>query len=155
MNTPQHHAVQWVFRHAGGAVIDTPDLPAPANLGRSDLYRWTATLWPDPLRVDGWAALEWAPAPRGWWAPPTLAVGDVIEFGITWTAPRRRRRTHRWFGWLERVTPGALIVVGPYPHPEDAFVDARPVIDEVRLDQLASPMGLDQLVATLTDPWDD
>jgi hypothetical protein len=45
----------------------------------------------------------------------------------------------RWFGWLDNTTSRALIVHGPYHHPSDAAAAARPLIDEIRLDQLAPP----------------
>ncbi len=128
-----------VFRHAGGCLIEGPDLPTPPPHTARDVVRWAATLWPDPARPDGWAALEWQPAPRGWWLPGPLAIGDIIEFGTTW--PARRPPVHRWYGWLDHATPYALIVVGPYPHPGDAHDDARPVIDALRLDQLPPPTG--------------
>lgn len=146
-------ASQWVFRHAGGALIDTPDLPPPPPRGHG-LYRWTATLWHDSTHPDRWAALEWVAAPRGWWLPNTLAIGDIVEFGVTWTGALGRRHTHRWFGWLERATPLAVIVTGPYPCPEDAEAAARPRVDELRLAQLAPP-GDDRLTTVMGHRWDD
>lgn len=145
--------VQWVFRHAGGALIDTPDLPIPQR-ERADVFRWVATLWPDDTQPDSWAALEWTPAPRGWWVPNSLAIGDVIEFGVTWSTRFGRQHTSRWFGWIERATAFAVIVSGPYEHPECAIIDARPVVDELRLSQLASPWTSDDLVGVLPDSWD-
>ena len=133
---------EWVFRHAGGCLIETPDLPTPTLVPGGVPWRWTATLWPDPYRVDGWAALEWASGERGWWVPVTLAVGDVVEFGITWADSRRGidGPTVRWFGWLERTTERAAIIHGPHHHPDDAYSAARSLVDEVRLTQLAAPV---------------
>jgi len=131
---------EWVFRHAGGCLIDTPDLPVPAN---RIACRWIATLWPDPLSADGWAALDWEQGQRGWQIPDTLAVGDVIEFGITSRDPMGtpiEASTHRWYGWLDHATDLALIVHGPYTHPARAVADAQPIVDEIRLDQLDPPL---------------
>ncbi len=130
---------EWVFRHAGGCLLDTPDLPVPpARVG----WRWAATVWPDPLAGDGWAHLLWPPGERGWQLPFTLAIGDVVEFGITSADPDgqpMRAHTHCWYGWLDHATTLALIVHGPYPTPGSAHCGARPVIDEVRLAQLDPP----------------
>src|SRR5262245_6733977 len=123
MNDLPH--VQWVFRHAGGSLIETPDLPSPPR--DSGWRRWAATLWPDAAQPDGWAALEWCAASRGWWLPSTLAVGDIVEFGVCWTA-WRRPHVHRWFGWVDYTTPLALVLNGPYVHPDLALIDARPSV---------------------------
>lgn len=152
MNAIHTPPAQRVFRHAGAALIDTPDLANPPRRA-TDRYRWVATMWPEPTEPDHWAALEWTVAPRGWWLPATLAIGDIIEFGVTWNVSRQRQHTDRWFGWLECATPLALIINGPYPHPELALVDARPVVDEIRLAQLAPP-GHDHLVAARPETWD-
>ena len=66
-------AAEWVFRHAGGCLIDTPDFDLPEACCSGAPWRWIATLWPDKYRPDGWAVLEWAPAERGWWMPATPA----------------------------------------------------------------------------------
>jgi hypothetical protein len=133
-------AGEWVFRHAGGCLIDTPDLnPTPPAGG----FRWVATVWPDPIFDDGWGAHEWEPGERGWRLPSTLAVGDVIEFGITVHDHRHRpipERTRRWYGWLHHATDLAIIVTGPYPHPAPAVDAALPAVDEIRLDQLDPPL---------------
>ena len=129
---------EWVFRQAGGCIIDTPDLPV--RHGRGIPHRWMVTLWLDPHEPDGWGTVEWQRAERGWELPATLAVGDVIEFGIGWPDGP----TVRWFGWLANTTTRALIIHGPYPHPADAHTAAQPVIDEVRLEQLAAPVAVDQ-----------
>ena len=137
-------AVEWVCRHAGGCLIDTPDLPVPRG---GSVWRWVATLWADRYTPSGWSRLLWIPGERGWQLPVTLAIGDVLEFGLT---PRDRhgkpipRRTTRWFGWLDHATDYALVVHGPYDHPNTAAVAARPIVDELRLSQLAP--SIDALV---------
>ena len=131
---------EWVFRHAGGCLIDWPDLPVPAN---RIAWRWVATLWPDALCHDGFAALDWEEGARGWQIPMTLSVGDVIEFGITTHDPTGapiEASTHRWYGWLDHATELGLIISGPYSHPSDAAADARALVDELRLDQLDPPI---------------
>jgi hypothetical protein len=131
---------EWVFRHAGGCLIDLPDLPATrAGFG----WRWVATLWPDPLAADGWANLQWAAGERGWKLPVTLAIGDVLEFGVTSHDPSGRPIngcTFRWYGWLDHATDYAIIVRGPYRHPRPAANAARPAVDELRLNQLDPPI---------------
>jgi hypothetical protein len=133
-------AAQWVFRYAGGCLIDAPDLPVPrAGFG----YRWVATLWPDALTGGGWDSLVWTPGERGWQLPVTLAIGDVVEFGITSHDPHGRpidTCTARWYGWLDHATDYALIIHGPYRHPLLAADAARPVVDELRFDQLDPPI---------------
>jgi hypothetical protein len=135
---------EWVFRHAGGCIIDTPDLTTTEPCFETP-YRWVATMWPDPRRPDGWGVLEWQVGERGWVIPASLAVGDVIEFGITWADHSRGigGPTVRWFGWLDNTTSRALIIHGPYPHPSDAAAAAQALIDEIRLDQLAPPATID------------
>jgi hypothetical protein len=130
---------EWVFRHAGGCLIEVPDLPIPRA---GFACRWIATLWPDALAVDGWSFLQWASGERGWRLPVTLAIGDVVEFGITSHDPHGRpiaSSTSLWYGWLEHATHYALIVRGPYRHPCHAAAAARPTVDELRLDQLDPP----------------
>jgi hypothetical protein len=133
-------AVEWVFRHAGGCLIDTPDLPVPrTGVG----WRWAATLWTDPYTLGGWTRLLWVPGERGWQLPATLAIGDVLEFGITHHDHRGRpnpRCTWCWFGWFDHATDYALIVHGPYDHPTHAVDAAQPVVDELRLRQLDPPV---------------
>jgi hypothetical protein len=134
---------EWVFRHAGGCIIDTPDLTTTEPCFETR-YRWVATMWPDTRRPDGWGVLEWQVGERGWVIPASLAVGDVIEFGITWADCARGidGPTVRWFGWLDNITSRAVIIHGPYPHPADAADAARPLVDEIRLDQLAPPTAI-------------
>ena len=130
---------EWVFRYAGGCLIDAPDLDIP---DAPDAWRWAATVWPDPLAPDQWAALEWHPGERGWLLPVTLAIGDVVEFGITAFDSNDRPMpecTSRWYGWLHHATDLAVIVYGPYDHPQPATEAAREVINEIRLDQLDLP----------------
>jgi hypothetical protein len=138
---------EWVFRHAGGCIIDAPDMTTIEACFETP-YRWVATMWPDTRRPDGWGVLEWQVAERGWVIPQSLAVGDVIEFGITWADHPRGidGPTVRWFGWLDNTTTRALIIHGPYHHPTNAAAAARPLIDEIRLDQLAPPTTTDQRV---------
>src|SRR4051812_13941435 len=103
------NAVEWVCRYAGGCLIETPDLPAPPS-GAG--WRWAATLWLDPYAASGWSRLLWTPGERGWRLPATLAIGDVLEFGV---APLDRygrpisARLSCWFGWLDHATDYALI----------------------------------------------
>ncbi len=143
---------EWVFRHAGGCLIDWPDLPIPPS---RIAWRWVATLWPDALRNDGYAALEWDDSLRGWQIPMTLSVGDVIEFGITTHDPAGEpieASTHRWYGWLDHATEFGLIVWGPYPHPSEALADSRARVDELRIDQLDPPVeALIELIRAAAD----
>ena len=143
---PVHHqtAVEWVLRHAGGCLLDTPDVAVPEPAPPGAPWRWVATVWPDRYQPDGWNALEWHPGERGWRLPDTLAVGDIVEVGLSWLHPSRpnRDRTYRWYGWLAYATPLALVVNGPYPHPGLAARDARNVVDELRLAQLIEPVYL-------------
>lgn len=131
----------WVFRHAGGCLIETPDLPMPAPTPAGLPWRWVATLWADRFQPDGWAVLEWSLAERGWRLPAALAIGDIVEFGATWSdAPRGiAGPTVRWYGWVDHATDRALVVRGPYSHPADAAAGARMVVDEMRIDQLDDP----------------
>lgn len=135
-------ALEQVFRHAGGCLIDHPDLPLPA-VGVP--WRWIATVWPDAACPDGWAALEWAPGERGWQVPVTVVVGDVVEFGSCALDPGGhpiRRTAHRWYGWLHHFTDVAAVVVGPYPDAAGAARAAQPIIDELRCAQLPSPLDV-------------
>jgi hypothetical protein len=133
---------EYVFRHAGGCLIEGPTLSPPSqSVGSTPGYRWVATVWPDPCQPDGWDHLSWDGGERGWLLPYTLAVGDIIEWGITWADHQRGidGPTVRWYGWLEHATDRALIVHGPYEHPSNAMRDANRVVDELRLDQLDAP----------------
>src|ERR1700709_2098373 len=75
-----------VFRHAGGCLIATPDLYSPPSLPgvmfSGATFRWVATVWRDEFRHDGWGALVRSEGERGWELPRTLAIGDIIEFGL-------------------------------------------------------------------------
>ena len=129
-----------VLRHAGGCLIDTPDQPPLPRPYGTWLWRYVATVWPDVYQDDGWDALVWSPGERGWRLPTTLAVGDVIEFGVAVIdTVGVRWGERRWWGWLDHATDRALIIHGPYPHPADAHRDARTVVDDVRLAQLTGP----------------
>jgi hypothetical protein len=132
---------EYVFRHAAGCLIEGPTLCAPSSVLTTP-YRWIATVWPDAHQPDGWDFLEWDRGERGWLLPVTLAVGDIIEFGITWADHRRGivGPTVRWFGWLDHATDRALVVHGGYEQPADALVDANRVVDELRLEQLDAPV---------------
>jgi hypothetical protein len=147
------NALDHVFRHAGGCLVDHPDLPLP-SLGLP--WRWIATVWPEPATLDGWAALEWQPGDRGWQLPATLMVGDVVEFGTCGLDDDGRpiRGTAcRWYGWLHHVAELAAVVVGPYPDAARATRAAQPVVDELRCAQLVSPA---QMLANAEDrpaPW--
>ena len=46
--------------------------------------------------------------------PVTPPIGDVVEFGVGWTNSDGSRDFDRWWGWIERGSHRALIVVGPY-----------------------------------------
>ena len=117
----------------------------------SGAWRWATTLWRDQRAADGWATLEWSRGERGWIIPSTSAVGDVIEFGAGWAYRDGVADFDRWWGWIQRGGDCALIVVGPYRHPALADVDARVVVDEVRLSQLAAPDLVSVLAAQLDD----
>lgn len=54
----------------------------------------------------------------------------------------RTLQERRWWGWLDHASDRALIVHGPYPHPAEAHHAARPMVDEVRLTQLAAPAAM-------------
>ena len=141
-------ATEWVFRHAGGCLIEAPDLAEPLPRPQGEPWSWIATVWADLTASDGWGAHEWERAQRGWWLPSTIAIGDVVEFGITWPVGAQTEATVRWYGWLQRCTVHALVLVGPYSHPSHAVAAAKPTIDELRLDQLVdvellSMVGLD------------
>ncbi|WP_040492726.1 hypothetical protein [Ilumatobacter nonamiensis] len=138
-------ATEWVFRHAGGCLIETPD-PQPVRFPIGMPWPWVATVWPDRMAPDGWGVLEWDRTDRGWWLPATIAIGDVIEFGVVWPESGDATQASRWYGWLQRCTVHALVVIGGYDHPAHAADAARPTIDELRLAQLAaiddlSPVG--------------
>ena len=143
-------ATEWVFRHAGGCLIETPDLRLPPSHTVAS-WRWTTTVWRDALALDGWAILEWQPGERGWIIPYTSAVGDIVEFGTGWTCRDGTAGFERWWGWIQRGGGRALIIVGPYDHPADAEADARAVVDEVRLSQLAAPDLVAAVAAQLGD----
>ena len=131
--------VEWVFRHCGGCIIDLPDLPTPPA---NPAWRWVATRWPEPIQDTEWEALMWHPGERGFLLPDTLAIGDVLEFGITCTGADGQldlAHTSRWYGWLDHATDYGLIVRGPYPDHLAAAAAARPAIDEIRIAQLDPP----------------
>lgn len=139
-------ACEIVLLHAGGCLIETPPIEQPD--GRAvEVWRWVATLWRDADRPDGWNAHEWQRGERGWWAPATVMWGDVVEFGVCAHDRRNRHQFARWWGWVQRITPYGLVVVGPYDHPMRAVEAARPILDELRLTQLAAPHDPELTVA--------
>jgi hypothetical protein len=139
---------EFVFRHAGGCLIETPDLELRRD-GDVENWAWVATIWTD-RRVDGgWGVLEWRPGERGWVIPFTSAIGDVIEFGVGAVDARGHTRFDRWWGWLDRLGPRAAVLMGPYPHPSDAETAARRAVDEIRLGELDPPDLVDALAANL------
>lgn len=125
---------EFVFRHAGGCLIEIPDLDTSAGVRRC----WVATLWHDPT-MRAITRLLWHEGERGWQLPVTLAVGDVIEFGAASTNDGGETHSTHWYGWLDHATDRALIVRGPYLHSGAALDDARMLVDEIRLAQLATP----------------
>ncbi|MBI5089640.1 MAG: hypothetical protein HZB15_12515 [Actinobacteria bacterium] len=141
---------EFVFRHAGGCLIESPDLPA-LSWASAQRWRWVATVWIDQQAPDGWGALEWTPGERGWELPATTAIGDVVEFGVGWTNNQGALECDRWWGWIERCNLRALVVIGPYDHPLHAANAARPIVDEVRLSQLDVPDIVDAVTATFGD----
>lgn len=147
------NASEWVFRYAGGCLIEHPDLTIPGQYGWR--YSWAVTLWPDPSMAFGWGTLRWSDGERGWDIPVTTAVGDIIEFGAVsydHAGNELPGQMVRWFGWLSYATERALVVYGPYPTPAAAMDDARPVIDEIRLAQLTlHPLPFEPGVAWATD----
>ena len=140
-------ASEFVFRHAGGCLIESPDLPAPPHAADRS-WRWAATVWADQHASDGWGVLEWLPGERGWELPMTTAIGDVVEFGVGWINTHGETECVRWWGWIERCSLRALVIVGPYDHPLHASNAARGVVDEVRLSQLSAP-DIDDVVASM------
>jgi hypothetical protein len=138
-------AGDFVLLHAGGCLIETPPLSMPDRPPHA-VWRWVATLWRDPDQPDGWNALVWDTAARGWWLPSTVMLGDVVEFGVC-TLDDHGTQDHvtRWWGWIQRVTHHAIVVVGPFDHPMRAIESARPTVDEFRLAQLPAPSGSDHL----------
>ena len=139
---------EFVFRHAGGCLLETPDLE-PARPADVDSWTWVATLWRNRHSTDGWAALEWHPGERGWIIPATTSVGDVVEFGAGAVDAQGRSRFDRWWGWIRRVSHRAIVMVGPFEHPLLAHEDACAIVDELRLSQLDAPDVIDAIAALL------
>ena len=90
MNRRTASRVQWVFLHAGGSLIETPDLPIPQRES-ADAFRWVATLWRDRTSpMHGQHSCGTRP----------IAAGG---YRTSW--PRRRRRVRRtWPTRSEVVT---------------------------------------------------
>jgi hypothetical protein len=133
----------WVFRYAGGCLIEFPPLELPELPTEWHLVAWVATVFRDPTSRSGWTTQLWENgAQRGWCIPGHLAVGDVLEFGLA--ARDRDGRTppgweRRWFGWLRNATVIAIVVDGPYPDVLAADWAATSTVAEVRFSQLAAP----------------
>jgi len=142
------NAGEFVFRHAGGCLLETPDLE-PRRFDDVENWRWVVTVWADPRAVDGWGVLEWRPGERGWTIPATTAIGDVVEFGAGAIDAVGASRFDRWWGWIKRVSHSAIVVVGPFDHPSHAEHAARSTVDELRLGQLDAPDIIDAVAATL------
>lgn len=138
----------FVFRHAGGCLLETPDLE-PARPADVESWIWVATVWRDRCTADGWAALEWRPGERGWIIPVTTSVGDIVEFGAGAVDMKGRRRCDRWWGWIRRVSHCAVVVVGPFEHPLLAHEDASAIVDELRLSELDPPDLVEAIEAIL------
>lgn len=134
------NTTEWVFRHAGGCLIETPDLPTVNGALRR---AWIATHWREP-GTGHWQTLAWTPGERGWQLPQTLAVGDVLEFGADTTNTYGQSIPHsitRWYGWLHYATDRGIVVYGPFTTAIAAEDAARPLIDELRLAQLGVEIG--------------
>ena len=138
--------LEWVFRHAGNCLIEVPPLELPTPPDRSSLVAWVATLWPDATSNNGWSALAWSKADRGWELPRHLAVGDVLEFGLAAVNATDGTTVEgfelRWYGWVAYSTDLALIVEGPYPHAPAAADGAAATVAALRLGQLPN-VGID------------
>ena len=147
----------WVFRHAGGCVVEFPPLQLPATPAGAVLRASVATLWRDPTVPDGWAVLEWTPGERGWTIPAHLAVGDVVEFRLAAVDTQDGRVLagweRRWYSWLRYCNELALVVDGAHPDPRAAETAANPTMAELRLRQLPSLLSGDD--ATFAAPVDD
>ncbi|MAT06826.1 MAG: hypothetical protein CL424_17470 [Acidimicrobiaceae bacterium] len=141
-------ATEFVFRHAGGYLLETPDLE-PRQASDVENWAWVVTLWRDAHSTDGWGALEWQTGERGWLIPATTSIGDIVEFGVGAVDRAGTTRFDRWWGWVRRVSHCALVVVGPFEHPMYAEHDAQGTVDEVRLSQLDAPDIVDAAAAVL------
>ncbi len=141
-------AGEFVFRHAGGCLLETPDLE-PRRPDDAENWRWVVTVWADSRTADGWGALEWRTGERGWTIPGTTSIGDVVEFGAGAVDVSGATRFDRWWGWIKRVSHRAIVVVGPFDHPLHAEHDARSTVDELRLSQLDAPDIVDAVAAAL------
>ncbi|MCU1364871.1 MAG: hypothetical protein JWL72_4481 [Ilumatobacteraceae bacterium] len=134
------NTTEWVFRHAGGCLIETPDLPVPHGPQRR---AWIATHWREP-GTGHWKSFAWTPGERGWQLPQTLAVGDVLEFGADTLDPYGLPipgSMTRWYGWLHYATNRGIVVYGPFTKAVAAEDAARPLVDELRLAQIGVEMG--------------
>lgn len=161
-------AADWVFRHAGGCLIEVPPLQLPPPGPRCYLSAWAATWWQDAASLTGWSTWRWERAERGWALPRHLAVGDVIEFGLATISNVDGTVVAgcdlRWYGWLRCCTDRALIVDGGYDNPAWAADAAAGTLAELRLAELPGPaidpnwacddLGdiADPVVATATPP---
>lgn len=141
-------STEFVFRHAGGCLLETPDL-RPREPADVENWQWVVTLWRDRRCADGWAVLEWRPGERGWELPATTSIGDIVEFGAGVVTADGRTHVDRWWGWIRRISHRALVVVGPFEHPLFADEDARATVDELRLSQLDAPDIVDAVASVL------
>jgi hypothetical protein len=135
--------IDWVFRHAGGCLIEFPPLELPAPPDRCELFAWAATVWRDVTSRTGWWTQPWAKGERGWVLPAHLAVGDVLEFGLAAVSAETGSVVAgwelRWYGWLRYCNDIAIVVDGPHPDVPAAASTASAVIAELCLSQLDGP----------------
>ena len=147
-------AADWVFRHAGGCLIEVPPLQLPPPSPRCYLTSWVATWWRDAASLSGWSSWCWEQAERGWNLPRHLALGDVLEFGLAMVTNVDGTVVAgcdlRWYGWLRYSTELALVVDGPYADPASAADVATEPLAELRLTQLPGP-AVDWVVDDLGD----
>ncbi|MFT3851990.1 MAG: hypothetical protein QM733_04525 [Ilumatobacteraceae bacterium] len=141
MNAGVHY--DWVFRHAGDSLLESPDLQIAPPPQHCVTRAWVATLWRDPTAAGRWVSGCWEPVERGWRMPWHLVVGDVVEFGLAAINPYDglavRGWDQRWYGWLRYATDVALVIAGPYHDADACAADAANAVAEMRLAQLTGP----------------
>jgi len=135
-------AADWVFRHAGGCLIEVPPLQLPPLLDRCYSTSWVATWWRDASSPTGWRWWRRDQAERGWELPRHLAIGDVLEFGLAMVSTADGTVVAGcdlgWYGWLRYSTDLALVGDGPYPDPASTGDPSTVPLAELRLTQLPS-----------------